>query len=60
MNTWKDEIEEIIANGGTDSDIEEYLSEHPDFNADKIWTYIEEKNSKTDSNLKKTMDYYGR
>lgn len=60
MNTWENEIEEIIANGGTDSDIEEYLYEHPNFNADKVWDYIEQKNSKTDSNLKKAMNYYER
>ena len=60
MNTWKDEIEEIIANGATDSDIKEYLYEHPDFNADEVWAYIEQKNSKKDSNLKKAMNYYER
>ena len=41
MNTWKDKIEEIIANGGTDSDIEEYLYKHPNFNVDEVWAYIE-------------------
>lgn len=60
MNTWKDEIKEIIANSGTDSDIEEYLYEHPELNADKVWAYIEQKNSKKDNNLKKAMKYYER
>ena len=60
MNTWKDEIEKIIANGGTDSDIEEYLYKHPGFNASEIWAYIDQKNSKADSNLKKAINYFER
>lgn len=60
MNTWKDEIKEIIANSGTDSDIKEYLYEHPELNVDKVWAYIEQKNSKKDNNLKKAMKYYER
>lgn len=60
MNTWKDEIKEIIANSGTDSYIEEYLYEHHELNADKVWAYIEQKNSKKDNNLKKAMKYYER
>lgn len=60
MNTWKDEIEKIIANGGTDSDIEEYLYKHPEFNESEIWAYIDQKNSKADSNLKKAINYFER
>lgn len=60
MNTWKDKIEEIIANGGIDSDIEEYLYKHPNFNVDEVWAYIEQKNNKKDDNLKKAMNYYER
>lgn len=60
MNTWKDEIEKNIANGGTDSDIEEYLYKHPEFNASEIWAYIDQKNSKADSNLKKAINYFER
>lgn len=60
MNTWENEIEEIIVNGGTDSDIEEYLYEHPELNAGEVWAYIEQKDSKKDNNLKKAMNYYER
>lgn len=60
MNTLENEIEEIIVNGGTDSDIEEYLYEHPELNAGEVWAYIEQKDSKKDNNLKKAMNYYER
>ena len=43
--TWKDEIELIIKKGCTDSDIEDYLSEHSELNGKEVWDYIYELDS---------------
>ena len=40
METWKEEIKNIIDNGCTDSDIEDYVFEHPEINGTDIWNYV--------------------
>lgn len=40
--TWQDEIELIIKKGCTDSDIEDYLSQHSELNGKEVWDYVYE------------------
>ena len=39
---WQVELITICKNGGTDSDIEDYIYEHPDINARDIWNFVYE------------------
>lgn len=39
---WKEEIKTIIKKGCTDSDIEDYLSEHSELNGKEVWNYVYE------------------
>lgn len=42
---WKDELNKILENGCTDSNIEDFVDEHPKVNAKEIWDYMYEYNS---------------
>ena len=39
---WQEELNKIIENGCTDSDIEDFEVEHPDVNGKEIWDYVYE------------------
>lgn len=39
---WKEEIKNIIDKGCSDSDIEDYIEEHPSLNGREVWDYIAE------------------
>lgn len=39
---WKDELKKIIENRCSDSDIEDFVDEHPKVNAREIWDYVYE------------------
>lgn len=40
---WKEEIEQLIQNEKcTDSDVEEFIHNHPNLNGKKVWNYIAE------------------
>ena len=39
---WKEEIKNIVTKGCSDSDIEDYIDEHPSLNGREIWDYIAE------------------
>lgn len=39
---WQDEIESIVKNGCTDSDIEDYLEEHSELDGKEVWDYVYE------------------
>ena len=36
---WKEELQKILSKGRTDSDIEDFVDEHPEINAREIWDY---------------------
>ncbi len=36
---WKETLSDLIQNGCTDSDIEDFVNAHPDINAKDIWDY---------------------
>lgn len=38
---WKEELKKIMENGCTDSDIEDFVDEHPEVN-ENIWDYVYE------------------
>lgn len=38
---WKDELNKILDNGCTDSDIEDFIDEHPEVD-ENIWDYVYE------------------
>lgn len=42
---WKDELKKLIENGCTDSDIEDFETEHPNVNGKEIWDYVFEYNA---------------
>ena len=37
---WKDELEKILEKGCSDSDIEDFVDEHPEVNGRDIWDYV--------------------
>lgn len=39
---WKDELKKLIENGCSDSDIEDFETEHPNVNGKDIWDYVYE------------------
>ena len=39
--SWKDEVNKILDNGCTDSDIEDFIDEHPEVD-ENIWDYVYE------------------
>lgn len=39
---WKEELKTIIKNSCTDSDIEDFVDEHPEINGKDIWDYVYE------------------
>lgn len=39
---WEDALKKIIENGCSDSDIEDFVDEHPKVNAREIWDYVYE------------------
>lgn len=41
---WKDELNKILENGCTDSDVLDFIDEHPEVN-ENIWDYIYEYNA---------------
>lgn len=44
--TWKDEIKQFMQNElCTDSDIEDFVRNHPDVNGKEIWDYVSELNA---------------
>ncbi len=40
--SWKEELQKIIENGCTDSDIEDFVDEHLEINENDIWNYVYE------------------
>ncbi len=38
--SWKEELKKIIENGCTDSNIEDFVAEHPKINKKDIWNYV--------------------
>lgn len=42
---WKETLKKIIENGCTDSNIEDFVDEHPDVDAKEIWDYAYEYNA---------------
>lgn len=42
---WKDELNKILENGCTDSDIEDFVYEHPEVDGKNIWDYVYEYNA---------------
>lgn len=39
---WKETLKKILENGCTDSDIEDFVFEHPEINEKDIWNYVSE------------------
>lgn len=39
---WEDELRKIIENGCSDSNIEDFVDEHPEIKAKEIWDYVYE------------------
>lgn len=39
---WQDELRKLIVNGCSDSDIEDFVEEHPDVNGRDIWDFVYE------------------
>ena len=37
---WKEEISKIVMSGCTDSDIEDYLEDHPDISGKEVWDFV--------------------
>ena len=37
---WKEKIKKIMRGGCTDSDIEDFIDEHPELDAGDIWDYV--------------------
>ena len=42
---WKDELKKIIESGCSDSNIEDFVYEHPEVEAKDIWDYVYEYNA---------------
>lgn len=39
---WKEELDDLLKKGCTDSDIEDFADEHPEVNGREIWDYVYE------------------
>ena len=42
---WKEELDELLKNGCSDSDIEDFIDEHPKVSGKNIWDYVYEYNA---------------
>ena len=38
--SWQDELKKLIESGCSDSDIEDFVDEHPEVNGREIWDYV--------------------
>ena len=44
----KIELEKLLANGCTDSDVEDFIDKHPNINKKQVWDYVYEHNIPTE------------
>ncbi len=45
---WQNELKKLIKNGCSDSDIEDFVYEHPEINERDIWDYVYEYSAPTE------------
>lgn len=57
---WKQEIKRIVQNGCSDSDIEDFVDEHPDINGKDVWDYVYELGSPEHCHGCKYIQYEGQ
>ena len=59
MKDWKDKITKIIENGCSDSDIEDYITEHPNIKGKDVWNFIYEYDAPTQCHGCKYIQFRG-
>lgn len=55
---WKEELNKILENGCSDSDIEDFIDEHPEIN-ENIWDYVYEYDAPNECKGCKYIQYSG-
>lgn len=43
--SWQEDLNKILENGCTDSDLEDFISEHPNVSGRDIWDYVYDYNA---------------
>ena len=56
---WQEELKKLIENGCSDSDIEDFETEHPEINGKEIWDYVFEYNAPNACKGCKYIQYTG-